>query len=241
MDFNVSMQSALLLGLVFIFLLLVITAINLKRQAAAKEGLRRLEVELQETREKNLVPEKDKHLLERQLRKCNEGRIVLSAELESAQTFCPPVRRIPQNISLPVTETTEASAPVEIVTRTSKKVLVPVVDNWQSERVWKIDEEELLERLYKRGLDVRNIALQMKLDAKDIVYRIARSKFGCVGDLENLQFAPNHGRTWLTQDIETLEAGLDKGKTVKQLAFSLGRTELAIVWQVIDRGMGRES
>jgi uncharacterized coiled-coil protein SlyX len=135
--------------------------------------------------------------------------------------------------------TNEQIAPPTIVTRTSNTGATKAVDSWEQEREWTSAETSSLMKLFEARLDVKTLAMRMNMDAKDIVYRIARVAFQCEGDLEDLSLAPNHGRSWLSRDKEKLKTGIEQGKSIKEIGFALGRTQLAIVWQAIDRGISR--
>ena len=135
--------------------------------------------------------------------------------------------------------TNEQIDPLTIVTRTSNKGATKAIDIWEQEREWTSSETSSLMNLYGARLDVKTLAIRMNMDAKDIVYRIARVEFQCNGDLEDLSLAPNHGRSWLSGDREKLKTGIEQGKSIKEIGFALGRTQLAIVWQAIDRGIRR--
>ena len=135
--------------------------------------------------------------------------------------------------------TNEQIVPPTVVTRTSNTGATKAIDTWEQEREWTSSETSSLMNLYEARLDVKTLAIRMNMDAKDIVYRIARVEFQCRGDLEDLSLAPNHGRSWLSGDKEKLKTGIEQGKSIKEIGFALGRTQLAIVWQAIDRGIRR--
>lgn len=119
----------------------------------------------------------------------------------------------------------------QIVTRTTKQDGL-TQDTWIAERDWAGEELEKLTAAHRAGISSSKIAIQLGVDAKDVVYGIARHLYKCEGDLEDLYAAPNHGKKWLEQDDEKMQDLLDRGQPISEVAFRLGRTQLAIIWRL---------
>ena len=79
----------------------------------------------------------------------------------------------------------------------------------------------------------------LRVDQKDVVYKIAREVFGCRGEIDNVSKARNNGHSWQAEEQERFAALFEAGKSIYQIARALGRTQLAIVWRLIDQGMRR--
>ena len=121
---------------------------------------------------------------------------------------------------------------IEITTRTTRQD-GRSVDTWTSERDWRGDQLKALLNAYKSGRSSTDIAVQLGVDQKDVVYGIARHVFKCEGNLEDVDVAPNNGKKWLKRDDETMRSLLGQGVKVSEVAFRLGRTQLAIVWHLL--------
>ena len=121
---------------------------------------------------------------------------------------------------------------IEITTRTTRQD-GRSVDTWTSERDWRGDQLKALLNAYKSGRSSTDIAVQLGVDQKDVVYGIARHVFKCEGNLEDVDVAPNNGKKWLKRDDETMKSLLGQGVRVSEVAFRLGRTQLAIIWRLV--------
>ena len=120
---------------------------------------------------------------------------------------------------------------LEIVTRTTRQD-GHTQDTWIAERNWAGKELEQLLAAHRAGMTSSTIAIQLGVDAKDVVYGIARHVHNCVGDLEDLDAAPNHGKKWLEKDDAKMQDLLKTGHPISEVSFRLGRTQLAIVWRL---------
>lgn len=121
---------------------------------------------------------------------------------------------------------------IEIITRTTKQD-GQSLDTWTSEREWSGDELRALLAAQESGQTSSEMAVQLGVDRKDVVYAIARHVFKCEGNLEDLEAAPNHGKKWLNKDDETMKSLLVQGFGVSEVSFRLGRTQLAIIWRLL--------
>ncbi len=130
-----------------------------------------------------------------------------------------------------------STATPTIVTRTSKTTS-GTLDTWTHEKPWLETELNDLNELFESGLGVSQIASRLRVDSKDVAYALARHRFGCRGNLEDLKSAPNDGRRWNAEDRRALEEALNSGKSIQDIAHNLGRTQIAIVWQATDLGLG---
>jgi hypothetical protein len=139
---------------------------------------------------------------------------------------------VPPRQSMVVAET----EPLRIVTRTSRSTGGYAQETWKGERTWSSDEVAELIELYSDGDLLDSIAIKMRLDKKDVVYKLTRLNFGDSGDLENLSEAPNDGKAWSKEDSKKLLEMNAAGITLSGMAKTFGRTKLAIGWRLADQG-----
>lgn len=125
--------------------------------------------------------------------------------------------------------------PPRIVTRTSRAAGGYTQETWKGERTWSPDEVSELIELYSDGDALDSIAIKMRLDKKDVVYKLTRLNFGDSGDLEELSEAPNDGKAWSKQDSRKLLEMNGAGITLNGMAKTFGRTKLAIGWRLADQ------
>jgi hypothetical protein len=137
----------------------------------------------------------------------------------------------PLRPSAPVGDT----EPQKIVTRTSKNSGGYTQETWKGERTWSSDEIDELIELYCDGDVLNSIAIKMRLDKKDVVYKLTRLNFGDSGDLEDLSEAPNDGKSWSKEDSKKLLEMNAAGITLSGMAKTFGRTKLAIGWRLADQ------
>jgi hypothetical protein len=123
----------------------------------------------------------------------------------------------------------------KIVTRTSRAAGGYVQETWKGERSWSPDEIGELIELYSEGDILDSIAIKMRLDKKDVVYRLTRLSFGDSGELENLSEAPNDGKVWSKEDSNKLLEMNSAGITLNGMSKTFGRTKLAIGWRLADQ------
>lgn len=143
-------------------------------------------------------------------------------EVKPASLEVPPPKMQPDVISA-----------AEIITRTTRQD-GKTTDTWVSEKVWTKAELTELVALHRSGKSVQQIAIQLRVDARDVVYGLAREIFACDGDLEDLKIAPNDGKRWLPADHRKLLELSSSGLPIERIAFRMGRTQLAIVWRLLD-------
>ena len=125
--------------------------------------------------------------------------------------------------------------PPKIVTRTSRAAGKYTQETWKGERNWSRDEVRVLIELYSESDTLDSIAIKMRIDKKDVVYKLTRLNFGASGELEDLSMAPNDGKTWNKQDSNKLLEMNSAGITLNGMAKTLGRTKLAIGWRLADQ------
>jgi hypothetical protein len=123
----------------------------------------------------------------------------------------------------------------KIVTRTSRAAGGYVQETWKGEHSWSPDEIGELIELYSEGDILDSIAIKMRLDKKDVVYRLTRLSFGDSGELEDLSEAPNDGKAWSKEDSNKLLEMNSAGITLNGMAKTFGRTKLAIGWRLADQ------
>lgn len=124
----------------------------------------------------------------------------------------------------------------QIITRTTRQD-GKTTDTWVQEKVWNKAELTELVTLHRSGKSVQQIAIHLRVDARDVVYGLAREIFDCEGDLEDLKMAPNDGKKWLPTDHKKLIELFASGVSIERIAFRMGRTQLAVVWRLLDYQM----
>lgn len=132
----------------------------------------------------------------------------------------------------PIVKPTDAP---KIITRTSQVAGGRAQETWQGERTWaQLEVDELLE-LYSQGALLESIAIKLRMDKKDIVYKLTRLNFEDSGDLEDTSEAPNDGKAWSEDhSIKLIEMNI-AGISLTGMAKILGRTKLAIGWRLGDQ------
>lgn len=161
-----------------------------------------------------------------------------ASEVVKAVTEPPTLKATPEvNPKSEVPKPAPDMQPV-IVTRTTDQG-ARALDTWAGERTWSESETEKLIELYREGRVVFYMAGNLRVDQRDVVYKIAREIFDCRGEIDELNKAKNNGLSWQAEDQERFAALFEAGKSVDKIAKALGRTQLAIVWRSIDQGLRR--
>ncbi len=122
-----------------------------------------------------------------------------------------------------------------IVTRTSKGD-GQTRETWVGEMAWPSSKEARALHQLRRGLSPQAVAIELKVDLKDVVYLAARKLYQCEGDLESTVFAFKDRTRWSKADLEILKRRRAEGQSVFEISLELGRTQLAVVWQLLERG-----
>jgi hypothetical protein len=143
----------------------------------------------------------------------------------------------PKNISKPKTKPhkPEQPSPQKIVTRTTSNPQTNLIDDWAEKTLWSEDELSRLEICFNSGMPIMAIANSMRLDQKDIVYKLARVIFNVSGDLDDVSSAPNNGKSWSKEQSNRLVTHLKAGKSLEDMAMVLGRTQIAVAWRLVDQ------
>jgi hypothetical protein len=131
------------------------------------------------------------------------------------------------------------AATVPILTRTSRSS-IKTIDTWTGERRWNDAEVEALLKSYRRGLTVMQLAVELGVDSKDVVCKIAREAFDCRGDLGEVSLAANDRKAWTTNSRNRAGKMINEGVAISAIAQEYGRTQMAIVWQAIDNRFFRK-
>ena len=125
--------------------------------------------------------------------------------------------------------------PPVIITRTSSTAGGHTQETWKGERTWSpLEVDELLE-LYFEGDLLESIAIKLRIDKRDIVYKLTRLNFEDSGDLEDISEAPNDGKAWSDDHSKKLLEMNTAGITLSGMARILARTKLAIGWRLADQ------
>jgi hypothetical protein len=125
--------------------------------------------------------------------------------------------------------------PPVIITRTSSTAGGYTQETWKGERTWSpLEVDELLE-LYFDGDLLESIAIKLRIDKKDVVYKLTRLNFDESDDLEDASEAHNDRRAWSEEDSRKLIEMNVAGITLTGMARILGRTKLAIGWRLVEQ------
>jgi hypothetical protein len=84
----------------------------------------------------------------------------------------------------------------KILTRTSQVAGGQTQETWKGERSWSSFEVEELVGFYLDGELLDSIAIKLRIDKKDVIYKLTRLNFDETGDLDVTSEAPNDGRAW---------------------------------------------
>lgn len=125
--------------------------------------------------------------------------------------------------------------PPVIINRTSSTAGGHTQETWKGERTWSpLEVDELLE-LYFEGDLLESIAIKLRIDKKDVVYKLTRLNFDELGDLEDVSEAPNYRKAWSEDDSKKLLEMNAAGISLSGMAKILGRTKLAIGWRLAEQ------
>jgi hypothetical protein len=122
-----------------------------------------------------------------------------------------------------------------IITRTSTNAGGYTQETWKGERTWSPLEVDELLNLYSEGDLLESIAIKLRIDMKDVVYKLTRLNFEDSGDLEDISEAPNDGKAWSEDNSKKLIEMNIAGISLSGMAKILGRTKLAIGWRLADQ------
>jgi hypothetical protein len=135
----------------------------------------------------------------------------------------------------PVQSTSVPKHPPVIITRTSTNAGGYTQETWKGERTWSPLEVDELLNLYSEGDLLESIAIKLRVDMKDVVYKLTRLNFEDSGDLEDISEAPNDGKAWSEDHSKKLIEMNIAGISLSGMAKILGRTKLAIGWRLADQ------
>jgi hypothetical protein len=135
----------------------------------------------------------------------------------------------------PVQSTPVPKHPPVIITRTSTNAGGYTQETWKGERTWSPLEVDELLNLYSEGDLLESIAIKLRIDKKDVVYKLTRLNFEDSGDLEDISEAPNDGKAWSEDHSKKLIEMNIAGISLSGMAKILGRTKLAIGWRLAEQ------
>ena len=173
-----------------------------------------------------------------QLKKKNKKQ--KKKKLNQSQKLVPGAPPLPLEAPTPreiVEKQTELIAvpPKRIITRTTSVPVTQVLlDDWAEKLEWSAAELSVLHSSFQARMTIRAIAISMNLDQKDIAHKLARLAFGAKGNLELIDQAPKNGTRWTPDQSRRLETHFKAGKSLKQMAATLGRTQIAVAWRLLD-------
>jgi hypothetical protein len=122
-----------------------------------------------------------------------------------------------------------------IITRTSQVAGGQTQETWKGERTWSSFEVDELIGFYLDGELLDSIAIKLRIDKKDVIYKLTRINFGETGDLDVTPEAPNDGRAWSDEHSNKLLEMNESGMTLSGMASILGRTKLAVGWRLAEK------
>lgn len=88
--------------------------------------------------------------------------------------------------------------------------------------------------LYRRGDSLPSIAAVADLQPRDVAIALSSILFGLDDSLDDSGLAPRHGLPWEPGERDRALAAYRKGSDVSRIAADLGRTPLAVTWQLLD-------
>ena len=92
---------------------------------------------------------------------------------------------------------------------------------------------DLIDR-YRQGLSIAAIANTVDADERVVAIRLTELLLGGTGDLDDESTAPRHGIPYTPGERERLLVAFSRNQTFQRIAMDLGRTPLAIAWQLLD-------
>ncbi len=147
----------------------------------------------------------------------------------------PVLKETDLSVVTPVQSTPVPNHPPVIITRTSTNAGGYTQETWKGERTWSPLEVDELLNLYSEGDLLESIAIKLRIDKKDVVYKLTRLNFEDSGDLEDISEAPNDGKAWSEDHSKKLIEMNIAGISLSGMAKILGRTKLAIGWRLADQ------
>ena len=130
------------------------------------------------------------------------------------------------------TETDGSEAPSEVVEApaTARKDVVATGDDGEAE----IGSPAHLVELYRSGATLDAIATTSGLDVRDVARVLASLLVDAEADVDDESLAPRHGLVWEPNERDRAVAEYRAGVHVGAIAARLGRTPLAVAWQLLD-------
>ena len=98
---------------------------------------------------------------------------------------------------------------------------------------WRDHDLDLVAR-YRQGLSIAAIANAVDEDERAVAIRMTELLLGGTGDLDDESTAPRHGIPYTPGERERLLVAFSRNQTFQRIAIDLGRTPLAIAWQLLD-------
>jgi hypothetical protein len=145
----------------------------------------------------------------------------------------PPSRPIPLKavVALP-----PVSRPDSIVTRTAPSQGTALYDSFavEGERQWTVEEQRQLVSLYAGQDSVREIAMAMQQDQKQVAARLIWLLLDPTGRIDNDDEMPNARKRYSEDDVSRMREAYEAGLPLPVLAQELGRSQLGVGWRMLD-------
>ena len=88
--------------------------------------------------------------------------------------------------------------------------------------------------LYRQGLSITAIASELAVDDRAVAIRLTVRLLDGAGDLDDETTAPRHGIPYTPDERTRILLSYGRGQSFTRIAADLGRTPLAIAWQLLD-------
>lgn len=139
--------------------------------------------------------------------------------------------------SAPVLAPTPVSRPAAIVTRTTPSQGASLHDSFaiEGERQWTPAEQRDLMSQYEDQQTVREIAIAMQLDQKQVAARLIRLLLDPKGRIDNDDEMTNARSRYSEQEEHRMREAYEAGLPLPALAQELGRSQLGVGWRMLDR------
>ncbi|MFJ2509341.1 DUF4011 domain-containing protein [Arthrobacter citreus] len=104
---------------------------------------------------------------------------------------------------------------------------------------WTEESSRRVLELYHRGLMVRDIAVQSRLDQFEVAAHLINELLTPTGDITDETGADRHGKPYLQAELRRMAELYRRGDSLSRIAKDLGRTQLGVGWRVLDEGLPR--
>jgi hypothetical protein len=104
----------------------------------------------------------------------------------------------------------------------------------EGERQWTLEEQRQLVSLYAAQDSVREIAMAMQQDQKQVAARLIRLLLDPMGRIDNDDEMPNARKRYSEDEVRRMREAYEAGLPLPVLAEELGRSQLGVGWRMLD-------